>query len=350
MLKVLVIDDSAVVRQAFTALIGTATDMTLVTAADPLFARRKMDLEWPDVIVLDIEMPRMNGLEFLEQLMGERPTPVIICSSLAEKGARETLRALALGAVDIITKPNLNVRDFLEESHERLLAIIRSAAHARMRPAVNAARRPPTPVVPRDVTLRAPDRVIALGTSTGGTQALEFVLRSLPLNVPGILIVQHMPEKFTRSFADRLNELSALEVKEAENGDEVRPGRALVAPGNFHMTVERTGGRFTAKVADGPLVRRHRPSVDVLFRSLARTVGRRSMAVIMTGMGDDGAAGIQAVREAGGWTLAQDEASSVVYGMPAEAVKRGAVFGQLALEKIPEAILKFSAAESVPPV
>ncbi len=344
-IQVLVVDDSAVVRQVLTGLLQQATGIEVIAAcADPLLAQERMKQRWPDVIVLDVEMPRMDGITFLRKIMAERPTPVVICSTLTEQGARTTMEAMAAGAVAIVTKPKLNLKQFLQDSADELVGAVRSAAKANVRRlAVRAAR--PEGAAPvqapakhtADVILAAgpagspramaqtTERVVAIGTSTGGTQALEEVLTTLPRVCPGMVIVQHMPEKFTAAFAARLNSLCAIEVKEAANGDRVVPGRALIAPGGRHMLLRRSGAQYHVDVVDGPLVNRHRPSVDVLFRSVAKCAGSNALGVIMTGMGDDGAAGMLEMRQAGASTVAQDEDSCVVFGMPKEAIKRGGV-------------------------
>lgn len=332
----MIVDDSAVVRQVLAGVLGEAPGMEVLHAvADPVLAMARMQQAWPDVIVLDIEMPRMDGLTFLRLLMQQRPTPVVICSTLTEKGARVTLDALAAGAVAVVEKPRLGLRQFLAESAAELVATVRGAARAKVRRVAAAASAPaPIPRYSADAVLPPTDahaplqtteRVVAIGTSTGGTQALEEVLSSLPRVCPGMVIVQHMPEKFTAAFAARLNTISRVEVREARSGDRVLPGRALIAPGGRHMTLQRSGAQYMVDVMDGPLVNRHRPSVDVLFRSVARHAGANALGIIMTGMGDDGAAGLLEMRTAGARTLAQDEDSCVVYGMPREALKRGAV-------------------------
>jgi two-component system chemotaxis response regulator CheB len=312
-----------------------------------------MKQAWPDVIVLDVEMPRMDGITFLKKIMAERPTPVVICSTLTEKGAETTMAALAAGAVSIITKPKLGLKDFLSESADELVAAVRAASHANVRrlaprvapaPAPVAAKLTADAVLPAAPDTRAlprtTERVVAIGTSTGGTLALEEVLTALPRVTPGIVIVQHMPEKFTAAFADRLNGLCQIEVREARHGDRVLPGRALIAPGGKHMLLRRDGAHYHVDVIDGPLVNRHRPSVDVLFRSVAKHAGANALGIIMTGMGDDGAAGLLEMRKAGARTVAQDEDSCVVYGMPKEAVKRGGVEKSVPLKGIDREILQ----------
>jgi two-component system chemotaxis response regulator CheB len=343
-IRVYVVDDSAVVRQTLTELLSAAPDIEVLGASpDPIFARQRMQQQWPDVITLDMEMPRMDGLTFLRQLMQERPTPVIVCSSLTEQGASLTLQALEAGAFDIITKPQGGVKAFLTESRERLLASVRAAAGAnlqalRTEPRVSPSGAAPEPPVKRSSHIaelaHTTDRITVIGTSTGGTQALEAVLTALPATCPGIAIVQHMPEQFTRAFARRLDAICALDVKEAESGDRLLPGRALIAPGGHHLEVHRSGAQYIAQVFRGPAVNRHCPSVDVLFRSAAKYVGRNACGVLMTGMGDDGARGLLAMREAGARTLAQDEKTSVVFGMPREAIKLGAAMEILPLGEI----------------
>ena len=347
-IKVLVVDDSAVVRQVVTGLLDEDPDIEVIAAcADPILAIARMKVQWPDVIVLDVEMPRMDGITFLKKIMAERPTPVVICSTLALSGAKTSIEALAAGAVAIITKPTLGLKQFLVNASDDLVIAVKAAAKANVKKY--------QPVVARekntaDVIMSAADkhtamiqtteRVVALGTSTGGTQALEVVLTSLPRVTPGIVIVQHMPEKFTAEFANRLNGLCKIEVKEAQNNDRVIPGRALIAPGGKHMLLRRTGAQYHVEVMDGPLVNRHRPSVDVLFRSVAKCAGANALGVIMTGMGDDGAAGLMEMRTAGAHTLAQDEESCVVFGMPKEAIKRGGVERVVPLTAIGREILQ----------
>jgi two-component system chemotaxis response regulator CheB len=345
-IKVMVVDDSAVVRQVMSGMLTAAPGIQLVAAcADPLLAIERMKIQWPDVIVLDVEMPRMDGITFLKKIMAERPTPVVICSTLTEKGAQTTIAAMAAGAVNIIAKPKLGLKQFLTESSDELIGAIRAAACANVKRL--AARKTELPQVAAKNTadvilapasskamIQTTDRVVAIGTSTGGTQALEEVLTALPRVAPGIVIVQHMPEKFTAAFAARLDGLCQINVKEAANNDRVVPGRALIAPGGKHMMLKRSGAQYFVEVIDGPLVNRHRPSVDVLFRSVAKCAGANALGVIMTGMGDDGAAGLLEMRKAGASTLGQDEATCVVYGMPKEAVKRGAVERSVPLQGI----------------
>ncbi|MDD5755184.1 MAG: chemotaxis response regulator protein-glutamate methylesterase [Methylococcales bacterium] len=347
-IKVLLVDDSAVVRQVLTANLSRDPSITVIGAvADPLFAMTRMRIEWPDVIVLDVEMPRMDGITFLKKLMSERPTPVVICSSLTDKGAETTMQALAAGAVSIISKPKMGVKQFLQDDSENLIAAVKAASRANVRRLSAAV---PVPVkltadaiLPAALTAMAEttDRIVAIGTSTGGTQALEVVLTALPRVCPGIVIVQHMPEKFTAAFAARLNSLCQIEVREAVNGDRVIPGRALIAQGGRHMLLKRSGAQYHVEIVDGPLVTRHRPSVDVLFRSVAKCAGKNALGIIMTGMGDDGARGLKEMYDMGAHTLGQDQDSCVVYGMPKEALKLGAVNRELPLSRIAYEIVAY---------
>jgi len=348
-IKVMVVDDSAVVRQVLTGILADDPGIEVIGAAsDPIFALDKMNKTWPDVIVLDVEMPRMDGITFLKKLMAEHPTPVVICSTLTEKGAETTMQAMAAGAVNIVTKPKVGLKQYLQESSEELFQAIRGAAKANVR-RIKASPSPlnPAPKLSADAILapatqamaQTTDHVVAIGTSTGGTQALEEVLTTLPRVCPGMVIVQHMPEKFTGAFAARLNGLCQMEVREAQNGDRVIPGRALIAPGGRHMLLRRSGAQYHVEVVDGPPVSRHRPSVDVLFRSVAKCAGKNALGIIMTGMGDDGARGLKEMHDMGARTVAQDEATCIVYGMPKEAVKLGAVDRIVALERIPQEIL-----------
>ncbi|MFA6262558.1 MAG: chemotaxis response regulator protein-glutamate methylesterase [Bacteroidia bacterium] len=352
-IKVMVVDDSSVVRQVVSGLLNDAPGVQVIAAvADPLLAIERMKQQWPDVIVLDVEMPRMDGITFLRKIMSERPTPVVICSTLTEKGAKTTLEAMAAGAVAIVTKPKLGLKQFLTEASDDLVATVKNAARANVRRLAARAEAPAAAVVAKntaDVILAAAspraisqttERVVAIGTSTGGTQALEEVLTALPRVSPGIVIVQHMPEKFTAAFAARLNSLCQITVKEAENNDRVVPGRALIAPGGRHLLLKRSGAQYVVDVVDGPLVNRHRPSVDVLFRSVAKSAGGNALGMILTGMGDDGAAGLLEMRNAGAKTIAQDEESCVVFGMPKEAIKRGGVERTLPLSAMAQEIQK----------
>lgn len=348
-IKVMIVDDSAVVRQVVSAVLSEDNEIEVIaTAADPIFALRRMEKEWPDVILLDIEMPRMDGVTFLKKIMAERPTPIIICSSLTARGAEATMQALAAGAVNIIAKANLGVKNFLEDASTDIVSAVKTAAKARVAksnpeavsviPKHTADAILPSPAASSSIT-RTTQHIVAIGTSTGGTQALEKILTKLPPTCPGIVIVQHMPEKFTTAFAERLNDLCELTVREACNGDCILPGHAFIAPGGRHMLVKRCGTQYYVEVVDGPFVNRHRPSVDVLFRSVAHHAGKNAMGIIMTGMGDDGARGLKEMFDAGAYTVAQDEESCVVFGMPKEAIKLGGVTQVLSLAQLPREIL-----------
>jgi two-component system chemotaxis response regulator CheB len=345
-ISVLIVDDSAVVRQTLSEVLSSDPEIEVMgTAADPFVAAERMREQTPDVITLDIEMPRMDGLTFLQKIMTQHPIPVVICSSLAEEGAESTLRALEYGAVDIITKPHLGSKQFLEDSRVALCQAVKAAAAARLH--TPPPRRAVEPKLTADAVLspathamaETTEKVVAIGASTGGTEALKALLEVLPPDAPGIVIVQHMPEIFTRAFANRLDGLCSITVKEAESNDSVIRGRALIAPGNHHMLLKRSGARYYVDIREGPLVCRHRPSVDVLFRSAARYAGQNAVGVILTGMGDDGANGMLEMKQAGAVTIAQDEATCVVFGMPKEAIKRGAVDEVLPLPAVAGAIL-----------
>ena len=350
-IKVLIVDDSAVVRQTLQSILQTDPDIEVLgTAADPYFAAKKIANEIPDVITLDIEMPRMDGLTFLKKLMAQHPIPVVVISSLTEKGTETALKALEYGAVEIITKPHMHTKEFFEESKIKICDTVKAASKAHISRKKIIAPPGVEPKHSADVMLSAPKNhsmiktteiVVAVGASTGGTDALRIFLESLPPDVPGIVIVQHMPENFTRSFANRLNDLCKIVVKEAENGESVLRGKALIAPGNKHMLLKRSGARYYVVVQDGPLVNRHRPSVDVLFRSTAQYAGSNAIGIIMTGMGDDGARGLLEMRNAGAKTIAQDEKSCVVFGMPKEAISMGAADAVLPLIKISSQITGF---------
>jgi two-component system chemotaxis response regulator CheB len=355
--QVMIVDDSAVVRQALTEVLKADPSIDVLCAvADPLLAMERMKAHWPQVIVLDVEMPRMDGLTFLRKIMNERPTAVVICSTLTEAGAATTLEALAAGAVSIVTKPKLGLRRFIEDASGDLVSAVKAAALAnvhKLRPRPMARGDQPLTVAPKltaDAILaptgakamqQTTERIIAVGTSTGGTQALEQVLTRLPRVSPGLAIVQHMPEKFTAAFAERLNGLCEIEVREAKHGERLLPGHALIAPGGKHMMLKRSGAYYYMEVIDGPLVNRHRPSVDVLFRSAAKCAGANALGIIMTGMGDDGARGLKEMRDAGASTVAQDEASCVVFGMPKEAIKMGGAQRVMSLGDLPRTILEF---------
>lgn len=347
-IRVLIVDDSAVVRQTLSEIINADSRLVVsATAQDPFMAAEKIRIQTPDVITLDLEMPRMDGLTFLGKIMSQHPIPVIMCSSLTEKGSESALRALELGAVDVIEKPRLGTREYLEEARVQICDILVAAATSRLKPF-----RPPNKVEPKltaDVIMARPtsqamirttEKVVVVGASTGGTEALKVFLMALPEDSPGIVIVQHMPVHFTRAFADRLNTTCRIDVKEAENDDTILRGRALIAPGNRHLLLKRSGSRYYVQIKDGPLVSRHRPSVDVLFRSSARYAGPNALGVIMTGMGDDGAQGMLEMKTAGAFTVAQDEATCVVFGMPKEALKRNAVDKVLPLQGIAIEVLR----------
>ncbi|WP_019613975.1 protein-glutamate methylesterase/protein-glutamine glutaminase [Psychromonas ossibalaenae] len=340
MIKIFIIDDSAVVRQVLTQVLNSIGGFKVIgSASDPVFALKKLPADWPDVIVLDIEMPRMDGITFLKKLMQERPTPVVICSTLTTKGAAVVMEAMSAGAVDIITKPTVNLKDFLQESRILMSNAIQGAAQASVKSISTEDLLPIVLKTPLRAMAETTDRLVALGASTGGTQAIEYILTRLPKTSPGMVIVQHMPEAFTASFAQRLDSICQVSIKEAKNNDRVIPGLVLIAPGGKHLLLRRSGAQYRVEVKDGPLVTRHRPSVNVLFRSVATAAGSNAVGIIMTGMGDDGAKGMKELHEAGGKTIAQDEQSSVVYGMPKEAVKLGGVDKQIPLSEIPEFIM-----------
>jgi two-component system chemotaxis response regulator CheB len=350
-IRVLVVDDSASVRQALSSIIeGDPATELVGTAGDPYAAARRIAEVVPDVIILDVEMPRMDGITFLRKIMMQRPIPVIICSTLTEAGSATLLEALEAGAVEVIPKPKVGTRSFLLESRLRVIEAVKAAASARLgnRPARQAitkveakltadAMMPPPSRRAMTVTT---DKVVCIGASTGGTESLRAVLEVLPVTAPGIVVVQHMPEAFTAAFARRLDGLCQVDVKEAADGDTVLPGRVLIAPGNRHTLLQRSGARYHVAVKDGPAVSRHRPSVDVLFRSAAQYAGANAIGILMTGMGDDGAAGLLEMRRAGAYTVAQDEATCVVYGMPKEAIERGAAVSVAALGDIPREIMR----------
>jgi two-component system, chemotaxis family, protein-glutamate methylesterase/glutaminase len=343
-INVLVVDDSAVVREVMTAVLGTDERISVTTAADPLIAMQKMTKQRPHVIVLDLEMPRMDGLTFLRWLMIEKPTPVVICSGLASTGSQIALQALQEGAVDVVAKPKLGVSKFLHDSAVQLIDAVWAAASSqlRVRPragggdiAIPASHKSLS--TPLAVTT---DQVIVIGASTGGTEALREILEAMPPDAPGIVIVQHMPAGFTRSFAKHLDQSCCVSVKEATTGDRVAPGKVLIAPGDQHLTIHRSGAQYAVRIEEGPLVSRHRPSVDVLFQSTALAAERNAVGVILTGMGDDGARGLLAMHRAGAATLAQDEATCVVFGMPREAIACGAVDEVVSLPNIAATIMR----------
>jgi two-component system, chemotaxis family, protein-glutamate methylesterase/glutaminase len=348
-IKVLIVDDSAVVRQTLAEILASDPEIEVIaTASDPFIAVDRIRNQVPDVITLDIEMPHMDGLTFLQKIMSQHPIPVVICSSLSEKGSASGIRALELGAIDIITKPKIGTKLFFEESKIYICDVVKAAAQVNLKKYVTR-KREVEPKLSADVILakntskamvQTTEKVVVVGASTGGTEALKTFLEVFPLDSPGIVIVQHMPENFTTAFAKRLDSTCRVTVKEAENGDTVIRGRALIAPGNHHLLLKRSGARYYVEIKDGPLVSRHRPSVDVLFRSAARYAGRNSVGVIMTGMGDDGAKGMLELKENGAHTIAQDEKSCVVFGMPHEAIKLGAADIVLPLTKIAEHVIK----------
>lgn len=333
--RVLIVDDSASVRQAMTQILSEDPQIEVIAAAsDPFAAARYIKDDLPDVVTLDVEMPRMDGITFLRKLMSQCPVPVVMCSSLTEQGSETLLQALEAGAVDVILKPRMGVADFLLEQNQRIRDVVKGAARARVSARSERRSMKVQQKLTADAVLPPPgsramsrttEQIVCIGASTGGTEALREVLEALPANAPGIVIVQHMPEHFTRSFAQRLNSLCEVDVKEAEDGDTVMRGHVLIAPGGRHTMLQRQGARYLVSVRDGPLVSRHRPSVDVLFRSAAQSAGRNAVGVILTGMGDDGAQGLLEMKQAGARTIAQDEATSVVFGMPKEAIARGAV-------------------------
>lgn len=353
--KVLVVDDSAVIRQVMTEIIRSDSTLVLEAAVvDPIFAMKRMEMHWPDVIILDVEMPRMDGITFLKKIMSERPTPVVMCSTLTGAGTETALEAMSAGAIDIITKPKMGAKAHLLEENRTILNVIKAAAKARN---LDKLRVKSNPIARYNVAKNfsadaildkasgsmkeTTERIVAIGTSTGGTQALEVVLTALPKVCPGTVVVQHMPEKFTAAFANRLNNICDVDVREAKNLDRVLPGVVLIAPGGKHMTLKRSGALYIVEVKDGPPVNRHRPSVDVLFRSVAKFAGKNSLGIIMTGMGDDGARGLLEMREVGAKTIGQNEESSIVYGMPKEAMKLGAVAEEIGLSNIAGKIMNF---------
>jgi two-component system chemotaxis response regulator CheB len=349
-IRVLIIDDSAVVRTTLAEILSSDRKIEVMgTASDPFVAAEKMQKEVPDVITLDVEMPRMDGITFLKKLMAQHPIPVVICSSLTGKGTETALKALEYGAVEIITKPRLGAKEHLEESGVRICQAVRAASVAHVKKLRELRLTVPPKytadvIIPERRTSQAmtetTERVVVVGASTGGTEALRILLEALPPDAPGIVIVQHMPENFTRAFANRLNTTCNITVKEARHGDSVIRGRALIAPGDRHILVKRSGARYYVEIKDGPLVSRHRPSADVLFRSASRYAGKNAVGVIMTGMGDDGAHGLLEMRKAGAYTVAQDEETSVVFGMAKEAIKRGAVSSVRPLHAIAADIIR----------
>ncbi|HKL86742.1 MAG TPA: chemotaxis response regulator protein-glutamate methylesterase [Treponemataceae bacterium] len=351
MINVMIVDDSAVVRQTLSEVLSRESDIQIMaTASDPYDAAEKLKKNVPDVIILDIEMPRMDGLTFLKKLMTQHPIPVIICSSKAEEGSQNVFQALQFGAVDIIQKPKIGTKVFIEESMVMISDAVRAAYLTKVKKISNSVR----PVAPKltadvmlpmsspNISIETTERVVVVGASTGGTEALRVFLEQLPIDCPGVVIVQHMPEHFTAAFASRLNSICDVTIKEAEDNDTVLRGRVLIAPGNKHLLLKRAGARYYVEVKTGPLVSRHRPSVDVLFRSTARYAGKNAIGVIMTGMGDDGAKGMLEMKNAGAYNLAQDEKSCIVFGMPKEAIKAGAVDKIAPLEELAGFVIKKS--------
>jgi two-component system, chemotaxis family, protein-glutamate methylesterase/glutaminase len=347
-IKVLIVDDSAMVRNALFEILSSDPEIEVIgTAADPYLAAHKMRVEAPDVITLDVEMPRMDGITFLHKIMSQHPIPVVICSSLAAERSETALKALEYGAIDIIQKPAVGTKEFLMESRIRICDSVKAAAMSKVKK--RTGMREVSPKLTADAVLSKPnsramikttEKVVAVGASTGGTEALRVLFEALPVDCPGIVVVQHMPENFTKAFAKRLDSLCQVSIKEAVNNDSVLRGQVLIAPGNHHMLLKRSGARYYVEIKEGPLVSRHRPSVDVLFRSAARYAGKNTIGIIMTGMGDDGAKGMKEMKEAGAYTIAQDEVTSVVFGMPNEAIKLGAVDKILPLNLIAPEILK----------
>ncbi|MEM6050263.1 chemotaxis response regulator protein-glutamate methylesterase [Erwinia sp. P7711] len=344
-IRVLCVDDSALMRQLMTEIINSHADMEMVASApDPLVARDLIKEFNPDVLTLDVEMPRMDGLDFLEKLMRLRPMPVVMVSSLTGKGSEVTLRALELGAVDFVTKPSLGIREGMLAYSQMIADKVRAASRAKLH-----LRGPQgTPVMLKAGPLLSSEKLIAIGASTGGTEAIRHVLQPLPATSPALLITQHMPPGFTRSFAERLNKLCQITVKEAEDGERILPGHAYIAPGAMHLELARSGANYQVKLNEGPPVNRHKPSVDVLFKSVAQHAGRNAVGVILTGMGNDGAAGLLAMNKAGAWTIAQNEASCVVFGMPREAIALGGASEVVDLHQISQHMLtKISAGQAL---
>jgi len=350
-ITVLIVDDSAIVRQTLADILSSDREIEVMAkASDPFLAAEHISRQVPDVIMLDVEMPRMDGLTFLQKIMSQHPIPVVICSSLAASGSDTALRALEYGAVEIILKPRLGAKQFLEEAKIHICDAVKAAAAAQVKRLAFHQRDVPPKLtadavlakarIGRDAMLKTTEKVVVVGASTGGTEAIKDFLVALPLDAPGIVIVQHMPEIFTTAFSQRLDSMCQISVKEAETNDTVIRGRALIAPGNHHLLLKRSGARYYVEIKEGPLVSRHRPSVDVLFRSAARYAGLNAIGVIMTGMGDDGARGMLEMKEAGAVTIAQDEDSCVVFGMPKKAIELGAVDKVLPLLSIAGAVMR----------
>ena len=351
-IRVLVVDDSALIRSVMKELINREKDMECVGAApDPLVAREMIKSLNPDVLTLDVEMPKMDGLDFLERLMRLRPMPVIMVSTLTERGSDITFRALALGAVDFVSKPKIDIMRGMEEYAAEIIEKIRTAAQAKVRKVASSAqvseRLSADAILPSvSGKFSSTEKLIIIGASTGGTEAIKEVLTHFPADVPGILVTQHMPETFTKSFADRLNSLCRISVKEAEHNERILPGHAYIAPGHSHLLLKRSGANYVTELSQGPPVNRHRPSVDVLFRSAANVAGANALGIILTGMGKDGAQGMLEMRQAGSHTIAQDEASCVVFGMPREAIALGAAAEIVPLQGIARHALDYLARHS----
>lgn len=353
-IQVLVVDDSAVVRQVMHAILSQEPDMAVAVASDPLIAMQKMRQTRPHVIVLDLEMPRMDGLTFLRKIMAEDPIPTLVCSGVAARGTENALVALDEGALGILTKPKVGVGNFLHESALALIDMVRAAAQAKVKQRTPLRNFPGSRPLPgshqpsatlRSRAARQAGTIVAIGASIGGTEALAEMLMAMPPDAPGIVVVQHMPEFFTAAFANRLNAMCRLEVKEGAEGDPITRGRAIIAPGNRHLSVVRRQGVFYVELSDGPLVSRHRPSVDVLFRSIASAAGANALGIILTGMGNDGASGLLEMKRAGSTTIAQDEKSCVVFGMPKEAISAGAVDTVAPLACIPNLIMAWAGSD-----
>lgn len=353
MITVFLVDDSATVRKVLRDILGSVSGIEVIGAAqDPIFAQKHLEKLWPDVFVLDIEMPRMDGLTFLKKIMAEHPTPVVMCSTLTESGSSASLKSLAAGAVEVVEKPKSNLRNGLLDSSQRLISAVKAASLANVKNIKRTTVSIPRKVKPKllidDVIPNSPahpiktdNSFILIGASTGGTQALETILTALPASTQGIAIVQHMPEKFTLAFASRLNQLCAMEVKEASEGDELKQGQVLIAPGGHHMILVAKGCKVFVSIKDAPPVNRHRPSVDVLFRSAAKIIAKKSLGIILTGMGDDGARGLKEMQQAGAKTIAQNKDSCVVFGMPAEAIKLNAADDVVNLSSVANKIIHF---------
>jgi two-component system, chemotaxis family, protein-glutamate methylesterase/glutaminase len=347
-IKVLIIDDSAVVRQTLTDILSSDPDIEVIgSASDPYIAAARMRKDIPDVITLDIEMPKMDGVTFLHKIMQQHPIPVVICSSLAGNRSETTMKVLEYGAVEIIQKPTLGTKEFLRDSAIMICDCVKAASMVKVKKITATKEIHPKltadailPKATNNSMVKTTEKVIAVGASTGGTEALRVLFEGLPMDCPGMVVVQHMPENFTKAFAKRLDSLCQPTIKEASNNDSVLRGQILIAPGNHHMLLKRSGAKYYVEIKDGPLVSRHKPSVDVLFRSAARYAGKNAIGVIMTGMGDDGARGLLEMKEQGAFTIAQDESTSVVFGMPQEAIKLNAVDKVLPLEKIAGTILR----------